>query len=126
MATLRTGIRAFSLVEAFFILTVIGLLAAAVLPGALKQQAHHRYDQVMLNLERIEAAKQELALAKGWNDSHMVSLDRDLIPDYLSPLPTELAGDFTANRVGEPATFRGKPADLWQKSCEGNPDACGL
>lgn len=115
--------RGFTLAEAMLILVVMGVVAATVVPNVLRREADTKYRTIVLDLEKIDAAKQEAAYAHRWSDNKLVSIEKDLVPKYLPSTPSVESGQFDAHEVQSPSTFNGKSADEWRLLCANDPNS---
>jgi prepilin-type N-terminal cleavage/methylation domain-containing protein len=70
----------FTLVEIMIVVTIIGLLAAIAIPSFVRARARSQATACINNMRQLDAAIQQLSLAKGLSAGATINFPDDLTP----------------------------------------------
>jgi prepilin-type N-terminal cleavage/methylation domain-containing protein len=70
----------FTLVEIMIVVAIIGLLAAIAIPNFIKSRATSQQNACINNLRQIEAACQQVAIAKNLAPGAIINITTDITP----------------------------------------------
>jgi len=96
----------FTLVEIMIVVAIIGLLAVIALPNLVRARASSQANACINNLRQIEAAVQQIAIAKNLADGDIVNFPAEVLPyiklnvnGSIPPCPAN--GDYSLLPVGQ-------------------------
>ena len=79
--------KGFTLVEIMIVVAIIGLLAAIAIPNFVKARQRAVWTSCYANLKQIDGAKQIWAIDKGAADNASVTINANLVSDYIKRTP---------------------------------------
>lgn len=95
----------FTLVEIMIVVAIIGLLAAIAIPSFVRARARSQATACINNMRQLDAAIQQLAMAKGLSAGATINYPNDLTPyiklntnGSLPPCPA--SGTYTPQLIG--------------------------
>ena len=91
----------FTLVEIMIVVAIIGILAAIAIPSFVQSRTQTRTNACINNLRLLDAAKEQVALAENWDETHACA-EADVTP-YLKggAMPVcPASGAYTVNAIG--------------------------
>jgi len=108
----------FTLIELLIVLAIAGVVVRFAAPKLMEARSRSRYEKCITNLKLIELAKVKLAKANKYAKTRVVHDAKDLVPKFMDTWPTgPIDGEYSAEKVGTAATFRGHTSAWFVKHC---------